>query len=162
MEGVRRWMGTHPITSPQKTHGKPISRVEVKKVCVEHESNLHSTEAIAWQLLDPTVSEEEEEEYQGYACYISANVKCGLSEIICRYIDQCQELTEASVERKDLAVYLTAVRIATGEADGIADDTYLAYVQRGTSRYLDVTTRTDALPVTFNYERWINGLGQRT
>lgn len=66
MEGVRRWMGTHPITSPQKNHGKPISRVEVKKVLAEQELNPHSTEAIAWQLLNPTVSEEEEEEYQGY------------------------------------------------------------------------------------------------
>jgi hydroxyethylthiazole kinase-like sugar kinase family protein len=98
----------------------------------------------------------------GETCYILANFTYGLSGIICRYIDQCQELTEASVERKDLAVYLTAVRMTTGEADEVADDAYLVYVERGTSRYLDGTTRTDALPVTFNYERWISGLGQRT
>lgn len=66
MEGVRRWMGAHPTTSPQKIHGKPISRIEVKKVFAEQELNPHSTEVIAWQLLNPTVSEEEEEEYQGW------------------------------------------------------------------------------------------------
>lgn len=65
MEGVRRWMGAHPTSSPQKIHGKPISRVEVKKDIVEPELNPHSTEVIARQLLNPAVSEEEEEEYQG-------------------------------------------------------------------------------------------------
>lgn len=146
MEGVRRWMGAHPTSSPQKTHGKLISRVEVKKVLPEPELNPHSTEVIAQQLLNPGVSEEEEEEYQGY-------------------IDQCQELVEALVERKDLVVYMTAVRTATGEAAGwqdeVVDDAYLVYVERGTTRYLDGAGRKDALPVAFNYERWISGLGQR-
>lgn len=64
MEGVRRWMGTHP-TSSKKIHGKPISRIEVKKTLTEPELNPHSTEVIARQLLDPVVSEEEVEEYQG-------------------------------------------------------------------------------------------------
>lgn len=65
MEGVRRWMGTHPTSSPQKIHGKPISRVDVTKALAEPELNPHSTEVIARQLLDPAVSEEEEEEYHG-------------------------------------------------------------------------------------------------
>jgi hypothetical protein len=65
MEGVRRWMGTHPTSSPQKIHGKPVSRADVTKVLAEPELNPHSTEAIARQLLNPVVSEEEEEEYQG-------------------------------------------------------------------------------------------------
>lgn len=62
-------MGANPTSAPQKTHGKPISRVEVKKAFVEPESNPHSTEVIARQSLDPAVSEEEEEEYQGYGLF---------------------------------------------------------------------------------------------
>lgn len=65
MEGVRRWIGAHPTSSPQKIHGKLASRIEVKKALTEPELNPHSTEAIARQLLDPFVSEEEEEEYKG-------------------------------------------------------------------------------------------------
>jgi phosphatidylinositol 3,5-bisphosphate 5-phosphatase len=65
MEGVRRWMGAHPSSSPQKIHGKAVSRVNVKSTLAEPEMNPHSTEVIARQLLDPAVSEEEEEEYQG-------------------------------------------------------------------------------------------------
>ena len=65
MEGVRRWMGAHPISSTEKAHGKPVSRAEPTKSYTEPESNPHSTEAIALQSLDPAVSEEEEEEYQG-------------------------------------------------------------------------------------------------
>ncbi|KAF7974204.1 hypothetical protein HWV62_13169 [Athelia sp. TMB] len=66
MEGVRRWMGAHPISSTEKAHGKPVSRAEPTKSYTEPEMNPHSTEAIALQSLDPAVSEEEEEEYQGH------------------------------------------------------------------------------------------------
>jgi hypothetical protein len=146
MEGVRRWMGTHPTSSPQKIHGKPVSRADVTKVLAEPELNPHSTEAIARQLLNPVVSEEEEEEYQGY-------------------VDQCQELIEAAVDRKDRTVYQTVARTATGETadwqDDVADEVFLNYVERGTTQYLDGAGRKDALPVAFNYERWIGGLGQR-
>lgn len=65
MEGVRRWMTTHPVSNPQKSRGKPVSKVEVKKTHEEPELNPHSTEVIAMHLLDPSVSEEEEEEYHG-------------------------------------------------------------------------------------------------
>lgn len=78
------------------------------------------------------------------------------------YIDQCQELIDALVDRKDLAVYQTAVRSAAGEtADWQyeVDDTFVGYVERGTTQYLD---RKDALMVGFNYERWLGGIGQRT
>jgi phosphatidylinositol 3,5-bisphosphate 5-phosphatase len=65
MEGVRRWIGANPISNPQKSHGKPAARIEVKKPHTEPELEPHSTEAIARRLLDPIVSEEEEAEYQG-------------------------------------------------------------------------------------------------
>jgi len=146
MEGVRRWMGSQPTSSPQKTHGKPDSRADVTKALAEPEFNAHSTAVIARQLLDPAVSEEEEDEYRGY-------------------IDQCQELIEAAVDRKDRMVYQAAARTATGETaawqDEIVDEVFLNYVERGTAQYLDGAGRKDALPVAFNYDRWIGGLGQR-
>jgi phosphatidylinositol 3,5-bisphosphate 5-phosphatase len=83
----------------------------------------------------------------------------------CRYVDQCQELIEAAVDRKDRIVYQTAARMATGETinwqDDVADEAFLNYVERGTTQHLDNAGRKDALPVAFNYERWIGGLGQR-
>jgi len=143
MEGVRRWIGANPTSSPQKAYGKPVSRVEVKKAHPEPELEPNSTEAIAKQLLNPSVTEEEEAEYQGY-------------------IDQCQELLDAPktiAERKDFEVYQLAVRTGSGEVlDGreeIIDDALIAYVERGSTQYLDGVGRKDALPISFNYDRWV-------
>jgi hypothetical protein len=58
-------MGAPPISSPQKVHGKPISRVDITKALAEPELDPHSTEVVARRLLDPAVPEQEEEEYQG-------------------------------------------------------------------------------------------------
>lgn len=146
MEGVRRWIGANPTSSPQK-HGKPTSRVEVKKTHPEPELEPNSTEAVAKQLLDPSVTEEEEAEYQGY-------------------IDQCQELLDAPktiAERKDFEVYQLAVRTGSGEVpdgrDETIDDALIAYVERGMTQYLD-GPRKDGVPTTaFNYDRWVT---QRT
>lgn len=83
---------------------------------------------------------------------------------ICRYIDQCEELIEAAVDRKDRIVYQTAARTAAGETvdwHNDVDEAYFSYVERGTAQYLDGAGQKDALPVAFNYERWISGLGQR-
>lgn len=65
MEGVRRWMGAHPASHPKKMNGRLVSTVKATETVTEPELNPHSTEVIAKQLLDPVVSEEEEEEYQG-------------------------------------------------------------------------------------------------
>lgn len=82
-----------------------------------------------------------------------------------RYIDQCQELIEAAVDRKDRIVYQTAARTAIGEGtdwqNDVADEVFVNYVERGTAQYLDGAGGKDALPVAFNYERWVGGLGQR-
>jgi hypothetical protein len=82
-----------------------------------------------------------------------------------RYIDQCQELIEAAVDRKDRIVYQTAARTAIGEGtdwqNDVADEVFVNYVERGTAKYLDGAGGKDALPVAFNYERWVGGLGQR-
>ncbi|KAJ7349074.1 polyphosphoinositide phosphatase [Mycena albidolilacea] len=137
VQGVRRWIGS-PISSSKKNHNKPPERVEAKKPVVEPELDRHTTEGIARHLLDPTVSEEEEAEYQGY-------------------IDQCQELLDApstSGERKDLELYSLAVRTATGEVSDWPNEIpkeFIAYVEHVPSQYLD--GRKDVQP-SFNYERW--------
>ena len=54
-------------------------------------------------------------------------------------------------------MYQTAVRTAAGDSDGqddVAEDAFIAYVERGTTQYLD---GKEALPVAFSYDRWIGG-----
>ncbi|KAF8885657.1 polyphosphoinositide phosphatase [Infundibulicybe gibba] len=154
VQGVRRWIGSHPSsTTPKKKHGKPQVQVGAAKAPTQPESDKHSTAAVAKGLLEPSVSEMEILEYQGY-------------------IDQCQELQDAPAtlgERKDVEVYYYAVRAATGEGWQHRDTTdvpreFTAYVERGTSSYIDgggtanVGTRKEAFPVAFNYERWLGGI----
>lgn len=71
---------------------------------------------------------------------------------------------ETQIARKDLAVYQSAVRAATGALwdwqESVPDEAFDAYVERGTARYLDGAGQT-SLPVSFNYERWVGGSGQR-
>ncbi|KAF8191450.1 polyphosphoinositide phosphatase [Mycena galopus ATCC 62051] len=142
VQGVRRWIGS-PISSSKKNHNKPPERVEAKKPVVESEPDRHSTEAIARHLLDPTVSEEEEAEYQGY-------------------IDQCQELLDAPStlgERKDLELYSLAVRTGMGDVPdwpGEIPKEFISYVEHVPSQYLD--GRKDVQP-SFNYERWLGSAG---
>lgn len=146
VQGVRRWMGSHPPVSTKKSHGKAASRPETKKTTPHVLLDKHSTEAIAMQLLEPNVSESEEAEYQGY-------------------IDQCQELLDAPStmgERKDLEIYIAAVRNAGGEGLDWPEDAprdLIAYVERGSLNYID-GSKKEPFPVTFNYERWLSGAGQ--
>ncbi|PPQ73912.1 hypothetical protein CVT26_006660 [Gymnopilus dilepis] len=143
VQGVRRWIGAHPLHQQKKIRGKSISRPEVKKAPVEPVLDKHSTEAVALACLDPTVSESEVIEYQGY-------------------IDQCQELLDAPTtygERKDLEVYSAAVQTARGDnleywEDEIPKD-FVAYVEKSSAGYLN--GGSNAFPVTFNYERWLDG-----
>ncbi|KAJ7221717.1 polyphosphoinositide phosphatase [Mycena pura] len=143
VQGVRRWIGSHPVSSSKKTHNNAPIRIEANKPVAEPELDRHSTEAIARQRLEPTVSETEEAEYQGY-------------------IDQCQELLDApttSGERKDLEVYSLAVRTAVGEfPDWPAEipKEFISYVENGLTQYLD--GRQDVQP-SFNYERWLGSAG---
>jgi hypothetical protein len=66
MEGVvRRWMGTHPASIRRKSHGGHGASGESKRPNLDQDQDAHSTETIARQLLDPTVSESEEVEYRG-------------------------------------------------------------------------------------------------
>ncbi|GLB44123.1 putative sacI homology domain containing protein [Lyophyllum shimeji] len=139
VQGVRRWMTSHPNAAPKKP-AKPASR-PTKKDNIVLELDRHSTEAIAKQLLEPTVSDNEVAEYQGY-------------------IDQCEELLDAPTtmgERKDLEVYTTAIRTATGDTPDWPDEVpkeFATYVERGRTQYLD---GLQEFPVSFNYERWLAG-----
>ena len=63
MEGMRRWIGANHMTDVP--HGRGAPRGETKRDKIDLEIDPHSTETIALQLLNPTVSEEEEAEYQG-------------------------------------------------------------------------------------------------
>lgn len=67
-------------------------------------------------------------------------------------------------ERKDLEVYSMAVRTASGdmyEWQEQLSDSFISYIEHGTTQYLDGMTRQEALPVTFNYERWLAGVESR-
>ena len=85
------------------------------------------------------------------------------SPLFNRYIDQCQELLDAPAtlgERKDLEVYALAVQTAKSDAidywlEDVPKD-YISYVERSSTQYLD--DGKQALPVSFNYERWLGGV----
>ncbi|KAF9266223.1 polyphosphoinositide phosphatase [Marasmius fiardii PR-910] len=146
VQGMKRWISSHPPTTSKKPHGKPPVGSEIRHPIAEPEILLdrHSTEAVAKQMLDPTVSEEEEAEYHGY-------------------IDQCQELLDARMtggERKDLEVYTNAVRTAAGDFDSWTEEVpkeFISYVEHGTLQYIEGSGRKEAFPVMFNYERWLTG-----
>lgn len=67
VQGVRRWIGSQPNSSPKKPLRKVISGAEIKKRPLLSDLDRHSTEVMATQLLEPTVSDTEEAEYQGSA-----------------------------------------------------------------------------------------------
>lgn len=67
-----------------------------------------------------------------------------------------------SGERKDLELYTTAVRTASGDNDFDWVDEepreFITYVEHGSIQYLEGSGgRREALPVTYNYERWLSG-----
>jgi phosphatidylinositol 3,5-bisphosphate 5-phosphatase len=133
---------------------------------VEFDSDPHSTELIARQLLNPTVSENEVAEYHGLVIHVTVPpFQLIFSH---RYIDQCQDLLDAPInggERKDLEVYQRAVWTATGELpewpNEAPDDAFHISVEREATNYLDQVGRKEALAVHLSYERWLGGSVQR-
>jgi hypothetical protein len=65
MAGVRRWIGSHPSSRNQRSPGQTSDSIQAI-VTNEPEKDTHSTEYLVTRLLDPSVSTEEEIEYQGY------------------------------------------------------------------------------------------------
>jgi len=83
--------------------------------------------------MDPSVSEEEEAEYQGY-------------------IDQYQELLDwpsSTIERSDWEVYSNAICAGTGEVENTEDEIFVAYVDCANQR-----------ETSFSYDKWITGVSR--
>ncbi|KAJ2913114.1 hypothetical protein MD484_g7305, partial [Candolleomyces efflorescens] len=138
VQGVRRWIGSQVSSGNKKTSGKSTSRPDAKKPQVSA-IDKHSTQYLATRNLSPSVSVDEEAEYQGY-------------------IDQCQEMLDAPLtqgERKDLEIYHMAIETGLGIAPDWPDKVsaeFATYVDRGLTVHLD---NKDPIPVTFNYEKWV-------
>ncbi|KAH0579741.1 hypothetical protein H2248_002578 [Termitomyces sp. 'cryptogamus'] len=149
VQGMRQWMSASPNAQANKPSGNTALWPDQKhNTTGAPELDKYSTEGMAIRLLDPTVSETEEAEYQGY-------------------IDQCQELLDAPStmgERKNIEIYSNAVRTAAGEdmaewswpEDSLPK--YIAYVERGQKCYLDDGKFGEGCSIHFNYEKWLNGL----
>ena len=160
-QGVRRWIGSQPPSNQNKVHGKLTSKPETQKTSAEQTLDRYSTEAIAKQLLNPVVSEVEEAEYQGSVFFFSDFHE--YSSRLNRYIDQCQELLDAPAtlgERKALEVYAWAVQTAKGDIHDYWPEEipkeFFSYIERSSTQYLD-DGRKEALPVSFDYDRWLSG-----
>lgn len=75
VQGVRRWIGSQPNSSPKMTLRKVASRAEIKNRPVLSELDRHSTEVMATQLLEPTISDTEEAEYHGLVVRFRADLE---------------------------------------------------------------------------------------
>ena len=79
MAGVRKWIGSNQPSTRPTTHRRPTVHAESKETHVEQEHDPHSTETIAKQLLDPSISDNEEREYHG----------CVLLLVVCTLAKTC-------------------------------------------------------------------------
>ncbi|KAI0920428.1 hypothetical protein AcV5_010162 [Taiwanofungus camphoratus] len=142
MDGVRRWIGSNPAPGSRISHADRVSNPRSKLQGISVELDPNSTEAIATQLLDPTVSEEAEYE---------------------EYVDQYEELLVASdhwLARDDLEKYQHAFGIAQGELAYLHDakeESFAPYVESANPQGLDGAPR-DFLPIKFDYEKWLTGV----
>jgi hypothetical protein len=149
MDGVRRWMGSYPpsvadTVSDEAEHNQVLEpRPELKL------PDPNTIEGLVWRLLSPSVSEEEEDEYE-------------------EYVEQYQTLLTSSgetAERKDLDLYLISSRIPLGELpDSLELDlvppVYQNYVEAYQSEPPAPLPRMDAngYPTgapPFSYEKWV-------
>jgi hypothetical protein len=152
MQGMRRWIGANQTTSV--AHGRGVPRGDLKNDRVDLEVDLYSTESLALQLLDPTVSKEEEAEYQGYVIFdvvYSQLLSC------LRYVDQYQELLDSpssTIERNDWEVYQHAIKTASGNAEEVFDDNFVTYV--------NCLYTGSGKDLSSSYEKWISGTMQKS
>ena len=67
MQGVRRWIGANPVSSPRKSKKQTTSTDEVRKPAPEPRAvDPASIESVVTRLLSPMVSDAEESEYEWY------------------------------------------------------------------------------------------------
>ncbi|KAI0691187.1 polyphosphoinositide phosphatase [Cytidiella melzeri] len=148
MDGVRRWIGSGS-SSRNKQHVESRHAPASKTLKHEHRPDKNSTEYIATASLDPVVPPEEEQEYTDY-------------------VEHCQEIVMAQpdyTERKDMNIYENAVMISSlgDEEDVIVVidrdlDVYEMYVDRGSPAVAEGFGDREFLPVSFHYEKWLNGV----
>lgn len=158
MEGVRRWIGAHPGSSPRKskTLAKPDNEVH-NEVPEPKPINPDSSEAIVARLLSPTVSEAEESEYQWSVLSVLKQIFVRLLNWYgsLRYIEQYQTLVtnpNSGVQRMDLEKYSNVVRIAAGAIDGL-EDTSPDHMD---VEYVEGTGGPSEGSLAPYYEKWIS------
>ncbi|CCM03213.1 uncharacterized protein FIBRA_05337 [Fibroporia radiculosa] len=144
MDGVRRWISSSPVRGSRISHADRTARPRSRHMgnVVEQDSNL--TEVIATQLMDPIVSPKEEAEYQ-------------------EYVDQYEELlvmSDDGVARDDLERYQHGVWIVQGNLSCLHDTKddmvkFATYIESTTPQRIG---GRDALPIKFDYEKWIGGV----
>jgi len=140
VDGIKRFSGTKAVS------GKGIRLNEVAGL-PELEVPRNSTAALASQLLDPAVSEEEQAEYQGWVLKLFSRKA---TKHFFRYIDQYQgslDWPSTTVERGDWDVYQTSVMIAAGLLD-LEDDLFWVYTEY---------TKTTSYDTSLFYDNWLNG-----
>ncbi|KIJ30197.1 hypothetical protein M422DRAFT_784087 [Sphaerobolus stellatus SS14] len=143
MEGVRRWIGANPMSSPRKQKMMAKKDDEVQNDPPEPKHvDPSSSEAIVSRLLSPTVSEAEESEYEWY-------------------IEQYQSLLTSSpstgVQRKDLEKYLSAVRTAAGDVDELLEDGPPDAANTAVNvAYVEGTSGPAEGALKLYYEKWIS------
>jgi len=117
VQGVRRWISSHPSTPVSSRQRKPTERTEQRKVTIPVEIDRYSSGSLAKLLLDPTVSDSEVAEYQGCTQNPCADIH-PLTYFL-RYIDQYEDMLSTHTadlgEKKDLEIYSLAIRAGLGE-----------------------------------------------
>ncbi|KAF8523836.1 hypothetical protein JB92DRAFT_2704341 [Gautieria morchelliformis] len=139
MQGVRRWIGANPVSSPRRSKKQATSADEVREPPPEAKVlDPASIEGVVARLLPPTVSEAEVTEYQWY-------------------VEQYQSLLTApstGAQRQDLELYWSSVRTAAGDTNGLVEEVapeneYVAYLEGGWGLATESAGK-------FNYEKWIS------
>ncbi|KAJ8502831.1 hypothetical protein ONZ45_g11400 [Pleurotus djamor] len=142
IQGVRGWIGA---SNPKFHHNQKAQPRAQTKRRHQHqpdkvENDHRSTEVIAKQLLNASVSTKDEAEYQ-------------------EYVDQYRELLDAPSmfgERKDLEVYSLAVRTAMGGVSEVEEPSkeFLAHIEHAKIEYHDGPSRKkDLMSLAVGYER---------
>lgn len=149
MDGVRRWIGSGSPSSRNKQHTESRHSPKSRTFKLEHRPDKTSTQYIATALLDPAVPPEEEQEYTDY-------------------VEHCQELVMARpdyTERKDMNIYENAVMIASlGDEEDVIlvqerdFEIFELYIDRGSPAVAEGFGEKELLPVSFYYDKWINGV----
>ncbi|KXN84893.1 Polyphosphoinositide phosphatase [Leucoagaricus sp. SymC.cos] len=141
VRGVRQWIRSGPPTQRQKRHQiQTQTEAEAVKAQLTPHQEKNATELLALQLLEPFVSEDEQDEYQGY-------------------IDQCEEFLNAQTlrsERKDLSVYQAAIDASNGIGlEWCKEETVESFVTYVGKTHVYEATK-ELLPITYNYEKWLS------